>query len=225
MKTKKLLLTTVLAVALIFTVCPSYASTVYIDGLQSTYLPGETFSFDIKIGDIGGLVNLDTWSLGVELTPTPGARFAGVSDQNAPNYVFPPINSDFQAFSFSSSAIAVTDLWDDRPDPFNDNIPQDPYRPTDVVDKLLCTLTVNLDDASAGDVYNIGLFDTGWTMFMDFPDSNWDPVNEKYIAFVQNTEDPVFDQAYSFQVVPIPGAVWLLGSGLIGLLGLRRRRR
>ena len=26
-----------------------------------------------------------------------------------------------------------------------------------------------------------------------------------------------------FQVVPIPGAVWLLGSGLIGLLGLRRK--
>jgi len=26
-----------------------------------------------------------------------------------------------------------------------------------------------------------------------------------------------------FQVVPVPAAVWLLGSGLIGLLGLRRR--
>jgi hypothetical protein len=27
----------------------------------------------------------------------------------------------------------------------------------------------------------------------------------------------------SFEVVPIPGAVWLLGGGLIGLLGLRKR--
>jgi len=29
----------------------------------------------------------------------------------------------------------------------------------------------------------------------------------------------------SYQVVPIPAAVWLLGSGLIGLVGLSRRRR
>jgi len=28
----------------------------------------------------------------------------------------------------------------------------------------------------------------------------------------------------SYQVVPIPAAVWLLGSGLIGLVGLSRRR-
>jgi hypothetical protein len=26
-----------------------------------------------------------------------------------------------------------------------------------------------------------------------------------------------------FSTVPIPGAVWLLGSGLIGLLGLRKK--
>jgi len=26
-------------------------------------------------------------------------------------------------------------------------------------------------------------------------------------------------------VVPVPGAVWLLGSGLVGILGFRKKRR
>lgn len=34
---------------------------------------------------------------------------------------------------------------------------------------------------------------------------------------------PRFDDASLTRVVPIPGAVWLFGSGLIGLMGLRRK--
>ena len=36
--------------------------------------------------------------------------------------------------------------------------------------------------------------------------------------------DPIYGGSWaSFQVVPIPGAVWLLGSGLIGIVGIRRK--
>ena len=35
----------------------------------------------------------------------------------------------------------------------------------------------------------------------------------------------VMDEVRVITAVPIPGAVWLLGSGLIGLLGIRRRIR
>ena len=43
--------------------------------------------------------------------------------------------------------------------------------------------------------------------------------------------NPAYEAWYGFTVganvnpVPIPGAVWLLGSGLIGLIGLRRKFR
>jgi hypothetical protein len=32
-----------------------------------------------------------------------------------------------------------------------------------------------------------------------------------------------FSQSYFAEAVPVPAAVWLLGSGLLGLMGLRRR--
>ena len=32
------------------------------------------------------------------------------------------------------------------------------------------------------------------------------------------------DNSFNVNVVPIPGALWLLGSGLLGLLGLRRKK-
>jgi hypothetical protein len=52
-----------------------------------------------------------------------------------------------------------------------------------------------------------------------------------YLGFL--TEDPANNVNFSpvnlgtlnQNVVPIPGAVWLLGTGLIGLVGIRRKRR
>jgi|LGVE01.1.fsa_nt_gb hypothetical protein len=38
-------------------------------------------------------------------------------------------------------------------------------------------------------------------------------------------EGQSIDMAFEITTVPIPGAVWLLGSGLIGLVAVRRRCR
>ena len=48
---------------------------------------------------------------------------------------------------------------------------------------------------------------TGWSSF--------DPTNYRY----------ELTGGYTAQVVPIPAAVWLFGSGLIGLIGIARRRK
>ncbi len=46
------------------------------------------------------------------------------------------------------------------------------------------------------------------------------------------TIDPAYSSNYTLEVsnipfapVPVPGAVWLFGSGLLGLLGLKRQRK
>jgi len=39
----------------------------------------------------------------------------------------------------------------------------------------------------------------------------------------QNLSIGAINWTYSITVVPIPGAVWLLGSGLIGIVGIRRK--
>lgn len=60
--------------------------------------------------------------------------------------------------------------------------------------------------------YNLGSFDAG-TYTLAFAADG-----------IENTLGGFIDSA-SLQAVPIPGAVWLLGSGLLGLVGIRRRSR
>jgi len=55
----------------------------------------------------------------------------------------------------------------------------------------------------------------------DGPDWAWDLFSGGEVI---DSEIPFCTIATVENVVPIPGAVWLLGSGLIGLVGLRRRR-
>ena len=42
-----------------------------------------------------------------------------------------------------------------------------------------------------------------------------------YFSFLPDYADDQLDIPFA----PIPGAVWLLGSGLLGLIGIRRRSR
>jgi hypothetical protein len=47
----------------------------------------------------------------------------------------------------------------------------------------------------------------------------------KYVTFGTDTPFPGSVYFDNFTYVPLPGAVWLLGSGLLGLVGLRRYRK
>jgi len=55
---------------------------------------------------------------------------------------------------------------------------------------------------------------------------DFDTVTSEWVTETGACLDGQIDGIYlaSISNVPIPGAVWLLGSGLIGLVGLRRRR-
>ena len=56
----------------------------------------------------------------------------------------------------------------------------------------------------------------------DFLDSQGNPIYDAWPTWGSGGVD--FEALGGINVVPIPGAVWLLGSGLLGLIGFRRKR-
>ncbi len=54
---------------------------------------------------------------------------------------------------------------------------------------------------------------------------NWQSIDEVKVTSHYNTGHFVIDDLqYSMSSVPIPTAAWLLGSGLLGLIGMARRK-
>jgi hypothetical protein len=88
-------------------------------------------------------------------------------------------------------------------------------------------VAVNGDHNSVWDVYrgNVGNYGhTNWETWYFTAPSNGDYLFQYGVVNVgdnSNSSRAFFDA----QVVPIPGAVWLLGSGLLGLAGWRRFRK
>ncbi len=56
-------------------------------------------------------------------------------------------------------------------------------------------------------------------------DGSWDGWSFSGTAGYGDGSAPITPLAAQAAVVPIPGAIWLLGSGLMGLIGFRRRMR
>lgn len=74
----------------------------------------------------------------------------------------------------------------------------------------------------------------GSTTYTDNPSGNMNvnttlTINEDNIFTIYGTDNSGVDFTVSgsinFTPIPIPGAVWLLGSGLVGFVGLRKRSR
>ena len=50
--------------------------------------------------------------------------------------------------------------------------------------------------------------------------------NDNYLGFIDSDFDDMMVRAkFTSTVVPVPAAAWLFGSGLLGLIGMARRRK
>ncbi|MBN2808380.1 MAG: hypothetical protein JXR80_02680 [Deltaproteobacteria bacterium] len=85
-------------------------------------------------------------------------------------------------------------------------------------------------DVSLTAMTNLKMFTVSGSYLNDYTESSWFAANDNYHVIGFNDGSPVdadYDDlvvAVKANPVPIPGAIWLLGSGLLGLLGIRRRK-
>jgi len=201
MRKKKTFLLIAVATALLFAVGSAYASTISVVG-PTEVNPGDAqFDIDIFIDDIGSLGNLDFWQLGLQLVPLTNANATFVSafgDTN-PDYVFFGDSDDFADVLLPPDQMTVGDLTTSG------------AGVTDVVGKLLTSVTIDISQTNVCEWYSLLLFDSGNTFFGN-------------AAFDIDFEIALAE-AYNFHSVPIPGTLLLFGSGLAGLAALRRRRQ
>ena len=186
-------------------ISPAKASSVIFDDDSGVYDPVlDTFTFDILVGDIGPLDNLDAWNLEFNITrqTDPGDPFSFSTDTKAdiitkPSYVFAGNSSDWQFIITGGPAAYNAFAGDLTVDGLGTSNPED---------LLLATLILN--NVKAGDIFDVEIIAAN-SFFLD---SDGDL-------------DSIVSGLVEVQVVPIPGALWLLGSGLVCLIGLRRKNQ
>lgn len=164
-----------------------------------------TFTFDILVGDIVGLPDLDGWQLDFDIT-----RQGGPSDSFSFNFVDFSVTPDadyvFLGNSFDYDGV-ITDLSGGSLNNYNLFIGDLTANGLGVAGpEGMVLATIILDDVEFCNWFTINL-DPAGSFFFDS-------------AGVLGA----LTGSYDIHVVPIPGAVWLLGTGLLCLAGIRRKR-
>lgn len=181
------------------------ASSVIFDYEHGTLDSGAgTFTFDVLVGDIGALGNLEGWQLDFDITrlTDPDRPFSFHFDPlvvDNPDYVFYGNSYEYDIIITPDNPPNVADY-----NLFGGDLTADGSGIVDPEGKLLATLI--LDEVKYCDWFLIEI-DAGYSYFEN-SDYEWEPLSG----------------TYEIHVVPIPATVLLLGSGLIGLVGLRRKR-
>jgi hypothetical protein len=177
------------------------ASSVIFDDVNGVYDGAlREFTFDIVLGDIGPLVDVDGWNLVFDITRQgSAATFSFTFDPAVPTYANYVLGSSFDYGVTITPDVASSAAFNF----FGGDTTTDgsgTYNPGGVLARL------TLDDVDPLDLFDIVLDGANSFLF----DSNFDI-------------DSITTLGAEVQVVPIPAAAWLLGSGLLALVGLRRK--
>ena len=163
-----------------------------------------TFTFDILVGDISGLSDLDGWQLDFDITRMGGPgdpfSFGFIDIYGDSDYVFLGDSFDWEnQINDLGGGANYNFFGGDLTNSGNGVTPG-----SGGVGLLLARIV--LDDVEFCDWF---------TITMNIPDA---------FFFDSGPGFEVLSGTYDIHVVPIPGAVWLLGTGLACLIAIRRRR-
>jgi hypothetical protein len=194
--------TTIVALLAALLIIPGAANsaTIIFDNLVADSGAG-TLTFDILAGDMD-LANVAAWNLEFDITRIGSSADFSFSTANVStdaNYLFLGRAGSYQT-AITPAAPALANSFN-----FYGNDIDDAFAGvTDFMGKLLARFTI--DTYTPGDVFDIAL-NASQSFFLD-------------IDFASESITPLVYQV----PVPVPAAVWLLGSGLMGLIAIRRKR-
>lgn len=191
---KKALIIALVTGLLLFGAASSQAALMELPGLPTTVGPGPgSLVLDLVLTDAQGVADIDGFNSWVEVTGTGAIGLTG--DPTADGLPSYIFPSSFAYFITPTSPLQVSAAGSAS------------AGTTGVVPGLLAQLTFDYA-GNIGEIYTFGLVD---------PSQNFGSsatLDDFSLDLAGNTQ---------VEVVPIPAAVWLLGSGLLALVGLRRK--
>lgn len=187
----------VLVLGMVLLIGTSNAAIVSFKGMPDTVLPGESIKFEVWLDMLEEPLS-DIAAFGLWIGVTPGGTWDTAYIKSTtlanPDYLFYGNSGWFDA-TLKGGGIYISDLFDI--DPASTAVPV-----------KLASLKLDQNFPYCPWL-TFSVLDSGWSYALD------------YSGLVQDNFNPITGQVH---VTPIPGTLLLLGSGLIGILGLVKRR-
>jgi hypothetical protein len=202
---KKTMISVSVVLLLFFSVSGSQAAIIELTGLtdlQPSDTPG-SMHFGVYLTDIGTLPNVDTFTVGLEISGASDLAMPAddVEGPNLADYIFTD-NSDSFSTGNPSGALNRMVMGDVTENGSGADLSGG---------RQLGEITLNYPHLDPGVILAFSLI----------PGQNF-VVSDLDSGYI--TEELLLNGKTSIHVTPIPGAIWIMGGGLLGLLRLRRWR-